>query len=78
MTLKLPDGSIDAHRMILAAVSPVFERMFYGDFTEGKSMTVDLPKDNYKIMTLLMDFVHCGSCEMKNLDDIFPLLEIFD
>ena len=31
VTLKLSDGSIDAHKMILAAVSPVFERMFYGD-----------------------------------------------
>ena len=33
----LHDGSIDAHKMILAAVSPVFERMFYGDFKEGNA-----------------------------------------
>ena len=63
--------------MILAAVSPVFERMFYGNFKEGKSMTVDLPKDSSKIINLLIDFVYRGSCEL-NLDDIFPALEAFD
>ena len=78
MTLKLPDGSIDVHRMILAAVSPVFERMFYGDFKEGKSVTVELPNDSSKTMKLLIDFVYYGNCELNNLDDIFPLLEVFD
>ena len=64
--------------MVLAAVSPVFERMFYGDFKEGKSMTVDLPKDNCKIiMKLPTDFVYHGNCEL-NLDEIFPVLEAFD
>ena len=57
VTLKLSDGSIDAHRMILAAVFPVFERMFYGDFKEGKSTVADLPADNYKIFKLLVDFI---------------------
>ena len=78
VTLKLADGSIDVHRMILAAVSPVFERMFYGDFKEGKSMAVDLPKDSSKIMKLLVDFVYQGNCELGNLDDILPVLEVFD
>ena len=64
--------------MILAAVSPVFDRMFYGDFKEGKSVAVDLPKDSSKMMKLLIDFVYCGKCELKNLDDILPLLEVFD
>ena len=41
-------------------------------------MTVDLPKDSYNIMGLLIDFVYHGSCEVKNLDDIFPILEAFD
>ena len=78
VTLKLADSSIDVHRMILAAVSPVFERMFYGDFKEGKSMMVDLPKDSSKIMKLLIDFVYCGNCELESLDDIVPVLEVFD
>ena len=78
VTLKLSDGSIDAHKMILAAVSPVFERMFYGDFKEGKSKEVDLPKENYSTMKLLIDFVHKGSCDLDNLDAILPLIAAFD
>ena len=36
VTLKLSDGEvIKAHKMILAAVSPVFNGMFYGNFKEG-------------------------------------------
>ena len=76
--LKLPGGSIDAHRSILAAVSPVFEKLFYGDAKEGKSMTIDLPKDNYNTMNMLIDFVYRGSCELKNRHDTFPILEAFD
>ena len=76
--LKMPGGSIDAHKSILAAVSTVFEQLFYGNAKEGKSMAIDLPKDNYNTMNLLIDFVYRGSCELKNLDDIFPILEAFD
>ena len=76
--LKLPGGNIEAHRSILAAVSPIFEKMFYGSCKEGKSMTVDLPKDSFEIMSLVIDFVYHGSCELKNLDDIFQMLKMFD
>ncbi|XP_065892815.1 speckle-type POZ protein B-like [Dysidea avara] len=78
VTFKLFDGSIDAHKMILAAVSPVFERMFYGDFKEGKSKEVELPKDKYKVMKLLVDTVYSGSCELADLDDTIPLIEVMD
>jgi len=78
VTLKLSDGSIDAHRMILAAVSPVFERMFYGDFKEGTSRIVDLPADSYDIIKLLVDLVYGGSCKPGSLDDILPLNEVMD
>ena len=78
VTLKLPDGNIDAHRMILAAVSPVFERMFYGDFKEGKSRIADLPADSYKVIKLLVNLVYNGSCRPDSLDDILPLNEVMD
>ena len=76
--LKLAGGNIEAHRSILAAVSPVFEKMFYGNLKEGKSMTVDLPKDSSEILSHVIDFVYHGSCELKNLDNIFQILEAFD
>ena len=78
VTLKLSDGSIDAHKMILAAVSPVFERMFYGDFKEGKSMIADLPADSYKVFKLLIDFIYTGSCKLDCMDNILPLMEVVD
>jgi len=78
VTLKLSDGSIDAHKVILASVSPVFESMFYGGFKEKKSNKVDLPIENYKIMKLLIDAVYKGSCELDSLDDMIPLMEVVD
>ena len=41
-------------------------------------MTVDLPKDSSEILSHVIDFVYHGSCELKNLDDIFQILEAFD
>ena len=76
---QFSDGrSIDAHGKILAAVSPVFERMFYGDFKEAKSKQVDLPAERYKSMKLLVDFIHTSSCESESLDDVVSLLELFE
>ncbi|XP_065910892.1 kelch-like protein 38 [Dysidea avara] len=78
ITLKLSDGSIDAHKVILASVSPVFESMFYGGFKEKKSNKVDLPIESYKTMKLLIDAVYKGSCELDSLDDMIPLMEVVD
>ena len=64
--------------MMLAMVSPVFEKMFYGDFKEGKSDEVDLPKDNCKIMKLLFSAIFEESCEMESLSDILPLIEVVE
>ena len=66
--------------MILTAVSPVFEseRMFYGDFKEGKSVIADLPADNYKVFKPLVDFMYTGSCKLGCMNDILPLMEVMD
>ena len=61
---------------MLAMVSPVFEKMFYGGFKEEKSDEVNLPKDNYKIINLLLNAIFEGSCKMDSLDDIFALMEV--
>ena len=42
--LKMPDGKINAHKLMLAILSPVFERMFHGNFKEADSGVVNLPK----------------------------------
>ena len=78
VTLKLQDGSIKAQKMMLACVSPVFEKMFYGNFKEATSKVVELPGDSNKIMKLLLDIVFEESCEMESLDDIIPLMEVVE
>ena len=64
--------------MILAAVSPVFERMFYGDFKEGNAKEVELPKDKYNTIRLLVDVIYKGSCEVESIDDTIPLIEVME
>ena len=77
--LKLSNGEIiKAHKMILAAVSPVFNGMFYGNFKEGKLDEVNLQEENSKIMKLFIDFVYNGDCQLDNLDDVLPLMKIVD
>ena len=78
ITLKLSDGTIEAQKMMLAYISPVFEKMFYGKFKEAKSKVADLPSDSHRIMKLLLDIVFEESCEMESLDDIIPLMEVVE
>ena len=78
VTLKLCDGTIKAQKMMLAFISPVFEKMFYGNFKEAKSKVVELPSDSHKIMKLLLDIVFEESCQMESLDDIIPLMEVVE
>ena len=64
--------------MILAAVSPVFEKMLYGNFKESSLSEINLPEDNCKNIKMLIDFVYTGGCQVKSIDDIFPLAEIIE
>ena len=76
VTLKLSDGNINAHKMMLAMVSPVFEKMLIGGFKEGKLDVVKLPTDNCRIFNLLLSAIFNESCEMESLSDIFSLMEV--
>ena len=53
-------------------MSPVFERMFYGDFKVGNSRIADLPADKYNIFKMLIDF------KLERMDDVLPLVEVMD
>ena len=64
--------------MILAAVSPVFEKMLYGNFKESSLSEVNLPEDNCNNIKMLIDFVYTGGCQVKSVDDIFPLAEVIE
>lgn len=64
--------------MILAAVSPVFNRMFYGNFKEGKSDEVNLQEENSSSMKLFIDFIYTGNCILESVDDVLPLMKVVD
>ena len=64
--------------MILAAVSPVFEKMLYGNFKESSLSEVNLPEDNCKNMEMLIDFVYTWGYQVSNVDDFFPLAEVIE
>ena len=64
--------------MILAAVSPVFNGMFYGNFKESKLDEVNLQEENSKIMKLLINFIYNRDCQFDNLDDVLPLMKVVD
>ena len=79
VTLKLSDGvNFKAHKVILAAVSPVFNGMLFGNFKEGKSDEVNLEEENGDIMKLFIDFVYNGNCKLDSLDDVLPLMKVID
>ena len=79
VTLKLSDDvSFKAHKVILAAVSPVFNGMLFGNFKEGKSDEVKLEEENGNIMKLFIDFIYNGNCKLEDLDDMLPLMKVVD
>lgn len=79
VTLKLSDDiSFKAHKVILAAVSPVFNGMLFGNFKEGKSDEVKLEEENGNIMKLFIDFIYNGNSNLEDLDDMLPLMKVVD
>ena len=76
--LQLSDGTISANRESLASFSPVFERMFNGEFKEKKSSLIPLPTDKHKTIKQLFDIIYKGGCEIDSLDDIDTLMEVVD
>jgi len=76
VTLKLSDGNINTHKMMLAAASIVFKEKLYEE--ESNSNEVDLPNESYKTIKQLIDGICKGSCELDSLDDAIPLMKVVD
>eukprot|EP00931_Biecheleriopsis_adriatica_P019065 TRINITY_DN13109_c3_g1_i1.p1 TRINITY_DN13109_c3_g1~~TRINITY_DN13109_c3_g1_i1.p1 ORF type:complete len:421 (-),score=46.00 TRINITY_DN13109_c3_g1_i1:221-1483(-) len=66
-TVKCGDRTWDVHRVVLAAASPVFRRMFESDFKEGKTSTVVITKDvDPDVIEAILEFVYTG--QLASLD----------
>ena len=75
VTFKTSDGgSVSAHRVIVAAGSPVFHAMLYGNMKESNQKEIELPTVDSKTLLTLLTFVYTGTvnidpqCVEKVLD----------
>lgn len=67
-----------AHKAILSARSPVFERMLKHDMMEKRNGLVIIPDIRPNIMTLLLLYIYSGSVEDLMHDDTCDLYEVAD
>ncbi len=67
MKLKIGGDVVNAHRNILAANSPYFKSMFYGNYRESSEETIDLSTalKSSSILQKLVDFMYTGSITLK-------------
>ncbi|XP_065887347.1 BTB/POZ domain-containing protein 9-like [Dysidea avara] len=75
VTFKTSDGgSVSAHRVIVAAGSPVFRAMLYGGTKESNQKEIELPTVDSVVLKRLIDFVYTGKVQ-TTLDDCLDLLQ---
>ena len=64
MTFKTSDGgSVSAHRVIVAAGSPVFHAMLYGNMKESSQKEIELTNIDSTILKKLFLFIYIGCAE---------------
>ena len=65
VTFKTSDGgSVSTHRLIIAAVSPVFHAMLYGNMKESNEKEIELPSVDANCLRNLLTFVYTGQVEV--------------
>ena len=75
VTFKTSDGgSVSAHRVIVAAGSPVFHAMLYGNMKESIQKEIALPTVDTSTFKSLLAFMYCGNFEI-NTDNCLNILE---
>ena len=64
VTFKTSDGgSVSAHRVIVAAGSPVFHAMLYGNMKESSQKEIELPNVDTATLKMLLFFVYTGQVQ---------------
>jgi hypothetical protein len=67
---------LNGHKLVLAAASPVFEAMFYGNFSHDMTNSVLIPDVSYDTFELFLEFIYTGELKLKEGDEIECLVEI--
>ena len=75
VTFKTSDGgSVSGHRAIVAAGSPVFQAMLYGNMKESNEKEITLPSVNTETCKTLLSFMYTGKIEI-DLKSCLSILE---
>jgi len=75
VTFKTSDGgSVSGHRAIVAAGSPVFHAMLYGNMKESNEKEIPLPSVDSETFKALLSFMYTGKIEMDS-ENCFSILE---
>ncbi|XP_023318721.1 speckle-type POZ protein-like [Trichogramma pretiosum] len=76
--LIVEEEEIPAHKIILAAVSPVFRVMFTNDTLENKENLVKITDTNKNIVKEMLRFIYTGKIDVIETDMIIELLVAAD
>ena len=64
VTFKTSDGgSVSSHRVIVAAGSPVFHAMLYGNMKESSQKEIELPNVDTETLKMLLFFLYTGQVQ---------------
>ena len=69
-------GSVSAHRAIVAAGSPVFHTMLYGNMKERNEKEIKLPSVDTETLKVLLSFLYTGKIEVDSENCLFLRLPI--
>ena len=73
IVLRVNGQDFPAHKLILAARSPVFLAMFsHSELSENQDIVVDIPDIGAEVMERLLAFVYCGNID--RVDKVAPEL----
>ena len=81
VTFKTSDGgSVSGHRAIIAAGSPVFQTMLYGNMRESNEKEITLPSVNTETCKALLSFMYTGKIKIdsKTCLSILEVAHYFD
>ncbi|KAL7298622.1 hypothetical protein TKK_0008390 [Trichogramma kaykai] len=76
--LIVEEEEIPAHKIVLAAVSPVFRAMFTHDMLENEENFVKITDTTENIVTAMLRFIYTGKLDVTETNKIIELLAVAD
>ena len=78
VVLRVEGERVYCNKAILSCASPVFEKMFSGDFKEEKQEEISLPGKKYKDFISFLECIHpttLAEITIENVGAVLPLAE---